>query len=501
MGNDLTKEEDIVKEENVQNENIRYGLLSRKGGEKSNDDDYIISPNKIIQEGDTCIEYSLFGIFDGHNNNYISKYLSENINKYFEKEIKEINQDNYISKIETIFKEIDKVLRNEQNKNKYNENDILGEEDVNNSEKILIKNSIKNFEYISEDFKEIDDNDNEIDNFLAFKNLFDYKNNFLNSKNNLNYIGSSASIVLINKEDIFTIELGITKCFLFDKKGKILNSKIKSKDKNDTNVKENIENKNEHTFNNDKEKKRIKKFNKSIDYEALKMNPYLPTSRSFGFFKYKENELLKEENQIISCIPDIEKYNKNKVDYILLFTGLAINSEIQKLFTKTIKNINKNEKVKYTKIIEELLKNPKIKSKKTNDIIKNETGKNHLNFFFGNNDFQEENIILKELDEDFYRDVIELNETQNKNEHGNVTCILIKINKDKNEIQEENKIKEKNKEENDNKPSEDKSDSQNIDKKKENENNPDKNVNEIKENEKKEEDKKDANDDNDENLK
>ncbi len=80
----------------------------------------------------------------------------------------------------------------------------------------------------------------------------------INSKNNLNYIGSSASIVLINKEDIFTIELGITKCFLFDKKGKILNSKIKSKDKNDTNVKENIENKNEHTFNNDKEKKRIK---------------------------------------------------------------------------------------------------------------------------------------------------------------------------------------------------------------------------------------------------
>ena len=105
--------------------------------------------------------------------------MSENINKYFEKEIKEINQDNYISKIETIFKEIDKVLRNEQNNNKDNENDILGEENVNNSEKILIKNSIKNFEYISEDFKEIDDNDNEIDNFLAFKNLFDYKNHII----------------------------------------------------------------------------------------------------------------------------------------------------------------------------------------------------------------------------------------------------------------------------------------------------------------------------------
>ena len=153
------------------------------------------------------------------------------------------------------------------------------------------------------------------------------------------------------------------------------------------------------------------------------------------------------------------------------------------------------------KKIEELLKNPKIKSKNSKDIIKNDTGKNHLNFFFGNNDFQEENIILKELDEDYYRDVIGLNETQDINGHGNVTCILIKINKDKNEIQEENKIKEKSKEENDNKPSEDKSDSQNIDKKKENENNPDKNVNEIKENEKKEEDKKDANDDNDENLK
>ena len=83
MGNDLTNEDESDKVEDVQNEEIKYGIISKKCEEKYNNDRYIISPNIKHSEGDKSIEYSLFGIFDGHNSNYISQYLSENINKFF----------------------------------------------------------------------------------------------------------------------------------------------------------------------------------------------------------------------------------------------------------------------------------------------------------------------------------------------------------------------------------------------------------------------------------
>ena len=317
MGNDLTNGDELDKEEDVQNEKIKYGLISKKCGEKSNNDNYIISPDIKLSVEDRSIEYSLFGIFDGHNSNYISKYLSENINKFFEKGINEINNDNYKTVIEDIFKEIDKDLRNKQNSDKDDEKNLDNADiEVNDKDKENIKNFIKNSEEIPEEFKEIDDN--EIEDLLLFKNMFNYDTNYFNHKNNLNYIGSSASLVLINQENIIKIELGITKCFLLDNNGKILKSK-KQKDS-----KESKDSKKEHKFNNNEEKKRIKRFNKDIDYEALKINPYLPTTRSFGFFKYKANELLNEENQIISCIPDIEKYDSKNVDYIFFIKGLEI---------------------------------------------------------------------------------------------------------------------------------------------------------------------------------
>ena len=106
--------------------------------------------------------------------------------------------------------------------------------------------------------------------------------------NNLNYIGSSASLVLINSDKIITMDLGITKCFLLDKDGNILNLHDKEEEQNDENEKkENDKIIIEHIFNNIEEKKRIKNFNKEIDYESLKLNNYIPASRSFGFFKYK----------------------------------------------------------------------------------------------------------------------------------------------------------------------------------------------------------------------
>ena len=458
MGNDLTNEDEHDREEDVQNENIKFGLISKKYEEKSNEDSYVISPNIKISEGKTSIEYSLFGVFDGHNSNHISKYLSKNINTFFEKELGNLNEGNYQKKIEDIFKEIDKSLRTEKNNNKDEKNYINSIDiEVNNREKEFIKNSINNSGDIPEDLKEIDDN--EINDLLAFKNLFDYNHNFFNNKNNLDYIGSSASLVLITQETIIKMELGITKCFLFDEKGKILNSKINETNAN-TPEEEEINIIKDHKFENEKEKKRIKKFNKDIDYESLKMNPYIPASRSFGFFKYKENELLNEKNQIISCIPDIEKYDKEKVDFIFLITGTEIGLESQKKLSEKIKQLSKrkNEDIKYTKLIEELLKDfhkEKTKSKIERKSSEKESGKIDFNLYFGKDNIEEENIIIDGLDGEYYKDVLELNNSKNLNKRGNTTCILIKLNKkkDKNEIiaknikieKEEEKGKEGNK--------------------------------------------------------
>jgi serine/threonine protein phosphatase PrpC len=242
MGNDLTNDKESDKEQDIENEEIKYGLISKKCKEKSNNDTYIISPGIKFSDNDKNIEYSLFGIFDGHNNNYISKYLSENIQKFFEKEIKDINESNYKIKIEGIFKEIDKTLREGQKTEKDDKKDINNSEiEVSDKEKEFLKNSIKNSQDIPEDLKEIDDN--ELEDLILFKNMFNHNNYLFNNQNNLSFIGSSASIVLINQDNIITIELGITKCFLFDKSGTIINYKNDIEEQNEKNKKEKKEKK------------------------------------------------------------------------------------------------------------------------------------------------------------------------------------------------------------------------------------------------------------------
>ena len=352
MGSDLTKENEPDIEKDFQDEYIKYGIISKKCKEQSNDDNYIISSNNIISEGDMNINYSLFGIFDGHNGNYVSKYLYDN---------------NYKLELEKLFTEIDNSIKTEKNKSNdknQNSNIDIAEIELKESDKEFFINSIKNSSDIPDEFKEIDNN--ELEDLLLFKNLFDSKNNYIHNLNNLNYIGSSASLVLINSDKIITMNLGITKCYLFDKEGNIINANVKpgeQKEQSDEIIKKS---KNEHSFNNIEEKKRIKKFNKDIDYESLQMNSYIPTSRSFGFYKYKSNELLNSNNQIISCIPDIEIFNLQKVEYIFLVTGMDLSTKRLKKIKKKIKELNQeqNVEIKYSKVIEDLLPDLKKKKKK-----------------------------------------------------------------------------------------------------------------------------------------
>jgi hypothetical protein len=239
------------------------------------------------------------------------------------------------------------------------------------------------------------------------------------------------------------MNLGITKCFLLDKEGNILNAHNKSEEQTEE---KNKKIKNEHTFNNIEEKKRIKKFNKDIDYESLKMNSYIPTSRSFGFYKYKSNDLLNSNNQIISCIPDIEIFDIKNVEFIFLVTGLDLSSKRLKKLTKKIKELNleQNEEIKYTKIIEDLL--PDFKKEKKSKKEKEEINEhnNQLPLILDNDNIEEENILLDQLDNEYYKDLIELNEPEIFHDK-NTTCILIKIYKKKaNEKDKENKENQEN---------------------------------------------------------
>ena len=71
---------------------------------------------------------------------------------------------------------------------------------------------------------------------------------------------------MINQDNIITIELGITKCFLFDKSGTIINYKNDIEEQNEKNKKEKKEKKDKentdniykHIFSNIEEKKKNK---------------------------------------------------------------------------------------------------------------------------------------------------------------------------------------------------------------------------------------------------
>ena len=476
-------------------DDYRYGIISKKEDERSLDDMYLILPDLHSSENaDKKVDFSLFGVFDGHNSNYVAKYISEKIKALYEKETASIKNENYKVKIEEIFKTIDKNLKEEEDKK---ENDIIKEnekkpeneiienanvindnnDNIINTEKKekekvekkekkhyinvgvdekeinLFKEVIKNSNDIPAELKQVDDS--QIKDLLLFRNLFKYNNNYLYNDNDVDYIGSSASIVLINDTNVITADLGITKCILFNKEGEIKNMK----DLNPQDIYEKL--KNTHTFNSKDEKKRVKKFNKTIDYNNLTLNIYVPASRCFGLYKYKQDEILKPENQIISCVPDVNCFNKNEIDYILLLTKGMINligNDLKGLITKIVNALNgvtiDNKDFKITKIIEEYISQKKLDEEhnKQNNTIKNKDSgltnkqlatKTNSSIYIGKDDFSEENIIINELNNNYYKDIMNMNKNNDPSFSGklNTTCVLIQLYKT-NKKKEDKKVED-----------------------------------------------------------
>ena len=454
MGNEYP-EENVLKEIepiDYSDEYIKYGIISKKGEEKSLDDCFLTLPDLTTKEGvKNPINFSLFGIFDGHNNDFVAKYLTNNLKEKFEEEAGNILEKNCEKQLGDIFKSVDRKLREEKIKNIDNKEYI--NDDINEKEIKYYKDLIEKTQEIPEDLKKVDDS--QIKNLLLFRNLFKYNNNFIYNNNDTDYIGSSASLVMINNNYIYVAELGITKCILFNIEGKILNEVKNTEKKNENDILCFG-----HVFDNKSEKKRIKKFNENIDYEKLKMNIYLPASRCFGLFKYKADEILKEENQIISCVPDVICKEKDSVDFILLMTKGMVNLLKDNLdqFIKNIVGVFKTQKEADIKISELLNKyiEDKIKERdekeknadnKKEEIKQNAPIKNNL-IYVGKEDFGEENEIINELKKNYYKDIMEMNKNSCHSCHDkyNITCMLLKVSKNKKpiiEIKKEKKSEKK----------------------------------------------------------
>ena len=455
MGNEYP-EENVLKEIepiDYSDEYIKYGIISKKGEEKSLDDCFLTLPDLTTKEGvKNPINFSLFGIFDGHNNDFVAKYLTNNLKEKFEEEAGNILEKNCEKQLGDIFKSVDRKLREEKIKNIDNKEYI--NDDINEKEIKYYKDLIEKTQEIPEDLKKVDDS--KIKNLLLFRNLFKYNNNFIYNNNDTDYIGSSASLVMINNNYIYVAELGITKCILFNIEGKILNEVKNTEKKNENDILYF-----NHVFDNKSEKKRIKKFNENIDYEKLKMNIYLPASRCFGLFKYKADEILKEENQIISCVPDVICKEKDSVDFILLMTKGMVNLLKDNLdqFIKNIVGVFKTQKEADIKISELLNKyiEDKIKERdekeknadnKKEEIKQNAPIKNNL-IYVGKEDFGEENEIINELKKNYYKDIMEMNKNSCHSCHDkyNITCMLLKVSKNKKPIIEIKKEKKSEKKE------------------------------------------------------
>ena len=432
MGNEFSEENETKEKEPIDKSDsfIKYGIISKKWEESSIQDSFLAFSNlQSSKESTNKIHFGLYGVFDGHNNDYVAKYLSKNCKEIFEKEAGDINKDNYSEKIEGIFKTLDKNLRKEGKKAGDDNNIKNVNIDINEKEIKFYKELIQNTKEIPEDLKNVEDS--QIRDVLLFRDLFKYNNNYLYSNNDTDYIGSSASIVLINNENIITADLGITACILFNKEGKIINKNKDPKDLLNS----------EHVFENKKEKKRIKKFNEDVDFESLKYNIYLPTSRCFGLFKYKADEILNEENQIISCVPDVNYYSPDSVDYILLMTKGMINllkDNLEQFIQDLAKEFQSNKDIKISELLNTYINNKiedfeKKEEKEENNVTdKGETptttGKNN-SIYIGKEDFGEENEIINELKKNYYKDVMDMNKNNCYNCHDkyNITCILMKL--------------------------------------------------------------------------
>ena len=253
MGNFLTTPK--MKKDFFSGENpiIKYGVCSMQGWRRTMEDAHLISLNQGLNN-----KTHIFGIFDGHGGREVANYVKNHFTEFF------LSNENYKKgKIKEAIKETFLLLdRNLETKEAMIE---LTKDHINFCKEFNIQTNEN----------EINERKNYIEN-IAYS------------------IGCTANIFIIyNNEDFYFVNSGDSRSLLL-KRGESIKMSI------------------DHKPELPNEFSRIKKAGLSIN--EGRVNGMLNLSRSIGDFQFKLRKDLKQEEQGVTCNPDILYGKKSDSD-------------------------------------------------------------------------------------------------------------------------------------------------------------------------------------------
>ena len=321
MGNKLDKPITNKTSFDGENEMIKYGI-SEMQSFKNSMELFTLKNTNLLEQNK---KISLFGIFDGHNGSEISKYLSLHFSQFLLENKKFINGD-YKQALKETFINIDNSLR------------------ALEVQKEISKFSTKN----SLNFSELNLKEEENKNISNFLELFNPRN--LEGANIAEFCGSCGIIVLVTEKNVYIANSGNSKCIPINIKNEIMKDKINKEhiitDQNEINRLKLaygfVEEENDNIFDNNETNEKIK-------FKPINYCPLIIT-RGFGDLIYKDNKLIKQEDQYISVNPDIIEVPIDELGYMIIG-----NNEV---FDETIDN-NKDNNYNIVKFFFEKNKNNK----------------------------------------------------------------------------------------------------------------------------------------------
>lgn len=406
MGEKLEKPVNEKTSFDDENEIIKFGM-SEMQGYKNKMEVFTLKNINLIEQNKNI---SLFGIFDGHNGIEVAKYLSLHFSQFLSENKNFINGD-YKKALKETFINIDSSFRAQEVKIE------------------LLKYSSK----LSPNFQDLDINEEESHNISKFLEIFEPRN--LDGVNIAHFCGSCGIVILITDKNVYIANAGNSKCIPINIKNEIIKDKINIEhiidDKNEMKrmkiaygfIEDEIDEDDDNIYENDKKK-----------FEPLEYCPLI-TTRGFGDLQYKDNKLIKIEDQYISVNPDIIEIPIEDLNYLIIGNygsfgentnnKLTINQTVTKYF---LDKINNNENKKISEIIEEffeetLNEKEKIKEEEEEENIinnfaciiikfKHESSNNIINEVENENDKINENNIK----EDKYTNNINIDKNNKKNE-------------------------------------------------------------------------------------
>jgi protein phosphatase 1G len=287
-----------------ENSILKYAVCSMQGWRRTMEDSHLVALD-LGTNKDTHI----FGVFDGHGGIEVAEYVKNHFVEIF------INNSKYLKgDIKSALKETFLTLDN-------NLQSIEAMKELTHSHEIFVKT------YNLNDNENINNNDIENSDYI----------------DNIAYnIGCTCNILVIYKNILYFANAGDSRSVLLKNKGEVNSMSI------------------DHKPELPNEFNRIKKAGGRI-IEG-RVNGLLNLSRSIGDFQFKNRKDLKQEEQIVTCNPDILFENRSKNDDFVIMGCDGIwecisNTGISEyIYDKenNINNVNKNKELNLEKILEDL---------------------------------------------------------------------------------------------------------------------------------------------------